>query len=274
MSGYFASDTTSCLSIRPYRPDDLPQALRLVRADQLPGEAPAPGLPSTPLAGRADTVTLTGANHIVHGVMCLSVRDASNIGLIHWLHTGEDFDAASTLLTFARSHLGQRTLQAFTSPASLADVPGLPMQHRHVTARALAVNGFTPAGAQVFLLRSLSSVPEMPEEPVADVMLLSNPPGWRLTISVNGAATATAVVRQPDPRSGTALLWHLDVYPAYRRMGFGQQLLAQCMYVAAASGARQIAAYSDQDDGLIQRFLRSHGFNAIDRLAVYRRRSN
>ncbi|MFF3404312.1 GNAT family N-acetyltransferase [Streptomyces sp. NPDC002659] len=204
--------------------------------------------------------------------MCLSVRRPDDAGLIHWLHAGEDFAAIAALLSFARSHLGPRTLHAFTAPATRAGVPGLPVGQRPVTLRALTAAGFTPTTGQYYLLRDLSEGPPRPDDPIAGVTLLNDFQGWRLTvIGADGREVATALLSRPDPESGTATLWHLTVHPLHRRQGVGHRLLTQCLHVAAAAGARRTATHTDPGDEPTTRLLSAHDFDIIDTITVCRR---
>lgn len=263
-------------SVRPYAPADLPAVRELVARDKLPGELPPPhGLPAQRPEG-SKTFTLTGLEGgQVRGVMCLAVRRPDDAGLIHWLHAGEDFNAIAALLSFARSHLGPRTLYAFTAPATSADVPGLPGGHRLATVRALTAAGFTPTTSQHYLLHDLTESPPELADPIADVTLLNDFGGWRLTvIGMDDHVLASALLSRPDPESGTATLWHLAVHPMHRRRGLGHRLLTQCLHVAAAAGARRTATHADPGYEPTARLLAAHDFDLIDTLTVYRRHPN
>ncbi|MFB7868035.1 GNAT family N-acetyltransferase [Streptomyces sp. NPDC056069] len=274
MSGNFKAGTVRSLSVRVFAPKDLPRALTLIAADQLPGEPPVHDLPPLPLSSPSTVFTLSDTPKSVRGVMCLSMHSGGSIGLIPWLHAGEDHDAIVTLLTFARRYLGPCALHAFTSPASAAGVPGLPMRHRRVTAHALATDGFTPAAVQSYLLRDLANQPAAPGDPIAEVVLLSDLSGWRLTVTdSSGSVIATAVVRRPSHGSGTAGLWYLDVDPDHRRHGIGHRLLTQCANLALTCGARRLAAYCDEHDEVLRRFFAAQQFNTVDSLAVQHRRN-
>jgi ribosomal protein S18 acetylase RimI-like enzyme len=261
-------------SVRAYADADLPALRQLVAADRLPGEPPLAGrFPEVRASGAV--FTLTGSGRQPRGAVCLSVRRSDNTGLVHWLHAGEDLDAVAALLAFARAELGHRTLHAFTAPATVLGVPGLPMRHRPATARALSAAGFTPYTAQEYLLRRPDHpAPVVTDDPVTQVTSLDNARGWRLAVRGPGTTTvvASALLSRPDPGSGTAVLWHLAVHPQHRRRGIGHRLLTQCFHLAATSGARYLAAFTDPHEEDALRLLSAQDFDHIDTLAVYHRR--
>jgi GNAT superfamily N-acetyltransferase len=204
--------------------------------------------------------------------MCLSVRRPDNVGLIHWLHAGEDFDIIAALLSFAREHLGRRTLHAFTAPTTRAGVPGLPVTHRPATARALVAVGFTPAASQHYLLRDLTETPAEPFDYIANVTSLPDLHAWRLTVvGPENRVVATALLSRPDRDFGAVTLDHLVVLSPHRRLGIGHRLLSQCLDLAADAGASLVATYADAGDEVLARFLAAHDFDRTDTLTVYHR---
>ncbi|WP_435279704.1 GNAT family N-acetyltransferase [Streptomyces sp. 1222.5] len=261
-------------SIRPYKMTDFAAVRVLFIDDVLAGEPTPPCVVVEHALLQGEVFLLTSHSGQVRGAICLSVRRADNVGLIHWLHARENPDVVAALLAFARNHLKTRKLCAFTAQATRAGVPGLPVAHRPSTARALGASGFAPSAAQCYLLRDLTDLPSGTHGPTVKVTSLSDFPGWRLAVvDVGRRAIASALLSQPDPQSGTATLWHLTVYGAYRGRGIGHNLLMQCLHVAAAARARRTAIYIDPHDEQLARFLSAHDFDLVDNLIVYQRSS-
>ncbi|GAB2934496.1 GNAT family N-acetyltransferase [Streptomyces heilongjiangensis] len=264
------------LPIRTCTTVDLTAVRQLAARDVLAGESPA----TVELFGRDhgdtdDVYALPGASPgEIRGAIRLSVRQFDGAGLIPWLHANEDFEVATHLLAFARERLGRRTLLAFTSPATSFGVPGLPVECRPATARALAWSGFAPYGVQQYLLRHLDA-PVPPSTGAAPIARVTTPQafeGWRLTVADDGTwVTASALLSRPDPGSGTAALLHLSVIPPHRRSGVGRRLLEQCLRVAADAGARRVATVIDPHNEAGSRLLTSQGFDHVTALAVHRR---
>ncbi|MFE0654065.1 GNAT family N-acetyltransferase [Streptomyces sp. NPDC059534] len=160
-------------------------------------------------------------------------------------------------------------------PATATGIPGLPVEHRAVTARALTAAGFSPASAQRYFLRDLTIAPPAPPEyPLADVTPITDPPGWQLELTgTDGRHAATAILRAPTHETaGMAVLWQLTVRHAHRRQHIATRLLGQCLHHAAQHGAHHLTA--DAPDGDIPGacLLAGAGFLPLDTLTVYRRR--
>ncbi|GEC10657.1 hypothetical protein SSP24_83120 [Streptomyces spinoverrucosus] len=253
--------------IRACTPDHFPAIMALAAANPLPGE-PA----HAPQHDLGEVFTFCDEQGQVRGAMCLSARHGDRLGIIHWLHDGEDFTIATALLDYARTHLSHRPTLAFTSPATTAGVPGLPVRHRQATARAVATTGFTPTAAQDYFLCPLAPDPVADPDPIAEVTPLSTIPGWQLKVKKGSGTLGSAVVLRPHPMTATAVLWHLAVHPEHRRRGVGSRLLAQCLRLASNEGARQMAAYADPGDEPVSHMLLAQDFDPIDTFSVYQRR--
>ncbi|MFF3404114.1 hypothetical protein ACFYW6_37255, partial [Streptomyces sp. NPDC002659] len=155
------------LTARPMTADDQDVVAALIDADWLPGRLPARERTPEP---DGETFVVIDAPGRVAGVVCCRVRPADEAGLIVWLHGREDFGVMAALVALARARLGRRLLYACTGPATATGIPGLPVEHRPTTARALTAAGFSPASAQRYFLRDLTTAPPAPPGyPLADV---------------------------------------------------------------------------------------------------------
>ncbi|MER6434385.1 GNAT family N-acetyltransferase [Streptomyces sp900105245] len=202
--------------------------------------------------------------------MSLAKRRADGAGLIEWMHAGEDFEAATALLSIARHQLAPRKLYAFTASATKAAVPGLPSKLRSATTHALIAAGFKPSSTQNYMLCDLDDLSAKINDHVAEVTYLDDFQGWRLAVkNSEGRVLANALLSHPDADSGTATLWSLFVHPAYRCQGIGHRLLSQCLSIAGMTGAQRVAAYVDPSDQSFTHFLSAHEFDVIDYLSVY-----
>jgi GNAT superfamily N-acetyltransferase len=249
----------------------------LIDADRLPGQHLNHLSPPKPGEGlrEAETLVVCNSQGEVAGVVCVGVRPADRAGLIVQLHGLEVFEVITALLVLARAYLGHRMLYACTGPATATGIPGLPVEHRTVTARALVAAGFSPASAQRYFLRNLTAAPPAPPEyPLADVTPIADPPGWQLELTdTDGHHIATAILRAPTPETaGMAVVRHLAVRTEYRRQGVATHLLAQCLHHAATHGAHHLTADAPDGDTPAARLLATAGFLPVDTLTVYQRR--
>ncbi|MFD3535995.1 GNAT family N-acetyltransferase [Streptomyces sp. NPDC058664] len=265
------------LILRPYRAEDHAAVVALVDCDWLPGQHPAelqfppPGLKQL---REAEILVVCDTGGQVAGMVGVGVRPADGAGLIVQLHGWGDFEVIAALLAAARAQLGRRTLYAFTGPATATDIPGLPVEHRPTTARALIRAGFTPASAQRYFLRDLTTPPTPPDYPLASITPVIDPPGWLLKLTdTDGRHMATAILRAPTPETADmAVLWQLTVRHAYRRQGIATHLLGQCLHQAAQHGAQYLTADAPDGDVPATRLLTGAGFLPLDTLTVYQRR--
>ncbi|WP_406053448.1 GNAT family N-acetyltransferase [Streptomyces sp. NBC_01077] len=268
----------SGLTVRPMSPDDHAAVVSLIDTDWLPGQHhPSRQFPLKPAKRlrEAEILVVCNVHGEVAGVVDVGVRLADGAGLIVQLHGREDFEIVTALLTVARAHLGQRTLYACTGPATATGIPGLPVEHRAVTARALTAAGFSPASAQRYFLRDLTTAPPAPPEcPLADVTPIADPPGWQLELTdTDGRHIATAILRAPTPETADmAVLWQLTVRHPNRRQGIATRLLSQCLRHAAQHGAHHLTADAPDGDIPAAHLLAGAGFLALDTLTVYQRR--
>ncbi|MCX5233273.1 GNAT family N-acetyltransferase [Streptomyces sp. NBC_00233] len=265
------------LAVRPYNTGDHAVVVSLIDCDWLAGQHPA-GLQFPPQALKqlheAEILVVCDSGGDVAGVVSFGVRPADGAGLIVQLHGWGNFEAIAALLAAARAQLGQRTLYAFTGPATATGIPGLPVEHRSVTARALIAAGFSPASAQRYFLRDLTTTPPAPPHyPLANVTIITDPPGWLLKLNdIRGRHTATAILRAPTPETADmAVLWQLAVRHSHRRQGIATHLLGQCLHHAVQHGAHHLTADAPDGDMPATRLLAGAGFLPLDTLTIYRR---
>ncbi|MFJ2061315.1 GNAT family N-acetyltransferase [Streptomyces sp. NPDC087908] len=268
------------LWVRPYRAGDHAVVVALVDGDWLPGQHPV-GLqfppPGLERLQEPEILVACAAGGQVAGVVCIGVRPADGAGLIVQLHGWGDFEVIAVLVAAARSRLGGRTLYAFTGPATATGIPGLPIEHRPTTARVLIAAGFTPACAQRYFLRDLTTPPgppwPLPGYPPAQVTTITGPPGWLLKLTgPDGHHTATAILRAPTQQTADmAVLWQLTVRHTHRRQGLATHLLTHCLHHAALHGAEHLTADTPDGDIPATRLLTSTGFLPLDTLTVYHR---
>lgn len=252
--------------------DDESAVASLIDADRLPGQLAAR---ERSLEPDGETLVVVGRQGLLAGVVCCRVRPSDGAGLIMWLHGREDFDVVAALIALARAHLGRRPLYACTGPATATGIPGLAIDHRPESARALTRAGFSPVSAQRYFLRDLTTAPPVaPTYPLADVTPVTSPPGWLLKLNdTDGSHMATAILRAPTPQTADmAVLWQLNVRAVYRRKGVATHLLAQSLHQVAAHGAHHITADASDDDLPAARLLATAGFMPLDTLTVYHRR--
>ncbi|WP_405576303.1 GNAT family N-acetyltransferase [Streptomyces sp. NBC_01092] len=269
-------DGTSGLTARPMDPEDTSALLELIDADELPGRHLARETLASTATGlhRAGILVVCDQHGRVVGAVRCGLRAADGAGLIVWLHGHEEFETVAALIALAQAHLGSRPLYACTGPATATGIPGLPVQHRKTTARALTAAGFTPTHAQQYFQHDLTTPPVAPEYPLADVTPVADPPGWQLELTgTNGRHIATAILRAPAPNTaGMAVLWQLVVRTEHRRRGIGTHLLDQCLHHAHAHGADRLAADVPEGDIPAAQLLAKAGFRPVDTLTVYHRR--
>ncbi|MGW8358939.1 GNAT family N-acetyltransferase [Streptomyces wedmorensis] len=266
------------LTVRPYDAGDHAAVVALIDCDWLPGQYPAAlqfPPPALQQLREAEVLVMCDTGGEAAGMVCVGVRPADGAGLIVQLHGWGNFEVIAALLAAARARLGLRPLYAFTGPATATGIPGLPVEHRTVTARALTAAGFTPATAQRYFLRDLTTPPPAPPHyPLAHVTVIPDPPGWLLKLTdTDGRHTATAILRAPTPETaGMAVLWQLAVRHSHRRQHIATHLLGQCLHHAALHGARHLTADAPDGDLPATRLLTSAGFLPLDTLTVYQRR--
>ncbi|MFF3403059.1 GNAT family N-acetyltransferase [Streptomyces sp. NPDC002659] len=257
------------LTARPMAADDHDVVAALIDADWLPGRLPARQRTPEP---NGETFVVVDARERVAGAVRCRVRPADRAGLIVWLHGRENFGVMAALVVLARVRLGRRLLYACTGPATATGIPGLPVEHRPETERALMAAGFSPVSAQRYFLRDLTMAPPAPPGyPLADVNSIAAPPGWQLELTdTDGAHIASAILRAPTPETaGMAVLWQLAVRTEHRRKGVATHLLAQCLHHAAAHGAHHVTADAADGDIPAARLLAASGFLPLDTLTVY-----
>ncbi|MET8509805.1 GNAT family N-acetyltransferase [Streptomyces sp. NPDC004787] len=265
------------LTARPYNSDDYAAVVSAIESDWLPGQHPAEfQFPPQALKKLhdAEILVLCDVHGDVAGVVSIGVRPADGAGLIVQLHGRENPEVVTALLALARSHLAQRTLHAFTGPATATGIYGLPVEHRTVTARALTEAGFLPVSAQRYFLRDLNTFPApQPQHPLADVTTITRPPGWMLRLTgTDGRHIATAIMRAPTSETaGMAVLWQLTVSPSHRRQGVATRLLQQCLHQAAQHGAHYFTADARDGETAAACLLTRAGFFPLDTLTVFRR---
>ncbi|MFI8294075.1 GNAT family N-acetyltransferase [Streptomyces sp. NPDC085614] len=265
------------LTARPMIPGDQPAVLALIDADRLLGQHPAREILTRSGESPRETEILVVCDEHgrVAGAVRCRVRPADGAGLIVWLHGREDFEVIAALIALARARLGHRTVYACTSPATATDIPGLPVEHRAVTARALAAAGFSPASARQYFQRDLETAPPAaPAYPLADVTPLTGPPGWRLELTcIEGRHLATATLLAPTPATAhMAVLSELSVRRGQRRRGIGSHLLGQILHHAHDHGARHLTATIPEGDIAAARLLAGAAFLPVDTLTLYHHR--
>lgn len=273
------TDLSMTLTFRPQEDADLPGVLNLINNLRMPGEpvlSPDGYQQLTARSGMAVHVATDSSGHVL-GTVSTSVRAGDGSGLIHWLYTQPDSSPiTAALLSHACASLGPRHLSAFSEPRSsaLAAVPGLPLNHYSWIVDALIDAHFTPCSQQRFLLLDDLLYTQGPPaaaagEPRVAVKMFGQRRGWRVVAQQGTAIVASAVML--EPRDNTALLWQLNVSLRHRRQGLGRRLLGHCLDLAAANGARQVAAYVDRHDSALYRMLLFHRFHQVDSLVTYQR---
>ncbi|MFG2794506.1 GNAT family N-acetyltransferase [Streptomyces sp. NPDC048419] len=272
---------TGGFRVRAMEPDDYTSVLELINADRLPGQPAAdPDLLTTPAhddLGQPATLVLVDSAARICGAAHCAQRVSDGVGLISWLHAGEDVDGVAALITAARGHLGPvRMLYAgtgstLTPQSGTFQLPGVAQRRHWATTQALRAAGFTPAASRLYFHHPLTPPPPQPVFPLTELRPQTDPPGVQLTLfETDGQHMATAVLYAHDDEHWQ--LWHLAVHPDRRHRGIASHLLAQCLHTAHARGATSAIAHTDEDDHISVRLLERAGFTTIDTLTIHCRR--
>ncbi|MER6434650.1 GNAT family N-acetyltransferase [Streptomyces sp900105245] len=267
--------------VRAIEMGDHAAVLALVDADRLVGQPAAGGELLTAVSRkglvRPATLVLTDTRGTIRGVAHCAVRTSDGAGLIGWLHTLEDIEAAAALIAAARAQLGPvPMLYAGTGPTQPPQAGIFPLlgiaQHRcPSTTRALSSAGFTEAATRLYFHHPLTPAPAPPIEPLADLRAATDPPGFQLTLyATDGHPMASAVLHRWDDEHWH--LRHLSVRADHRKRGIASHLLAQCLHTAHARGATSLIAHTHENDHISARLLEHAHFTTIDTLTIHHRR--
>jgi ribosomal protein S18 acetylase RimI-like enzyme len=277
---------------RPYAPGDERAVLELIAADRLPGQPETTAaMLAEALAGRSEvdggwwaelaspaTDVMLDRSGAVVGVVSYARRPGDGVGLILWLHCGEDSAQARVLISHAVNELSTGTVHAFDFATALSlGLEALPVRHRPVTRGALEAAGFTGQRLWRYMHSALplSSLPRAAGVAVSDS---EDPPGKRLAIRQGQRVVAEATVGLPV--SGIGVLWWIGVEPDVRGRGLGTAMLGSALEVLAGLGAKEAILFVDddappgdpeRDRSAANRIYDRAGFNEIDRLYSFTR---
>jgi ribosomal protein S18 acetylase RimI-like enzyme len=292
----------------PARPEELPDAFRLIFQDLPPGERTERVAHAVNhlREGRLDpegVLVERGPAGLLGAIVCMPVAGA---GALIWpprsVGDGHELDREDRLVRRAVHWLrgrGAKLAQALLSPA---EAP---------LAAPLRRNGFSHVTHLWYLCRDLGPLAALPDAPAALAFRPFDPrrPGvFRQTLlrtyegtldcpEVNGVRTIDEVIAghqaqgrfDPDrwwlalragdpvgvllvvelPESGDWEVAYMGLVPEARRQGLGRQLLAKALHEACAAGVPRVTLSVDGRNLPAARLYQRLGFEPFDRREVY-----
>lgn len=268
----------------------LAAAAGLINADGLPGQPPCTvqalfdaliGRVDPDPLGRNDLDTCIDVigNGGIKGVIAYARRRSEDVGLILWLHGGEQPGVVGRLLDHALHQLADcAVIEAFDLPTVLDPlaVPGLATIRRPVTAGALAKRGFTSRPCGRYLHRRLPAATAVRNDGIS-YEIFDGLHQLKM-LGPAGTVVADATISVPHPRH--AVLHWIGVDPEHRRRGHGRRLLHACLQHARSLGADQLVCHvddhnlaADDDRGRSAAIAMYHrvGFTSVVHLSSYTR---
>lgn len=290
MSGTEGEDVAQLVTdyvIRPVEARDERAVLELVNADQVPGQPVAtPAMLAEALAGRSSvdggwwdelagltTEVATASTGQVVGVVSYATRPRDGVGIILWLHGGEDRRVIDALLDHTLSRLAERPIEAYPFATALGlGMEALPARHRPVTATALTDHGFLGSDLWRYMRADL------PITGLPRTSYTTSSDSDRRTLTVRDGAALLGETTIGLPVQGIGVLWWISVEPAARGRGLGRALLGSALDLLAGLGAQQVILYVDDDEPggerdrtVANRLYEQAGFVEVDRLLSYQR---
>ena len=217
--------------------------------------------------------TIAEEDGVVVGTAGWTTHEEDGFGYILWLHAGERVDVLERLVRDCLANLEAcEGVRAFwiATPMSLG-LEGLPISRRRSTAAVLERNGFTGQDLWAYM--------GMPLDPAtaSDPSTLPEPGSRRLATRIDGRDVAE--VDFEIGRDGIGVVWWLHVDPEHRRKGLGSSLFDAAIVAMTDARVRAVVLYVDDDDPVNRdrsaaiRLYRSRGFEDVDRLWSYERRT-